>query len=94
MNKRTLKMKPYFLTGVTGNLCLNNFGGIVIKINECGDGLQYQYNFGDKNPSEIFNVEIEYEINEEEGEGEYEACFHTFNNNTIFFLSEFMRSDY
>jgi hypothetical protein len=73
-------------------LTLSNFGGMEIEINDSGDGLRWRFNY-DGELSEPVEAEIEYEVNpENEGEEESNACFRI--NDTLYFLDEFMRTDY
>jgi hypothetical protein len=79
-----------------GGLVLNNFGGIQIELSSCGESVRYRYNYGDDNSiSEIFEAEIEYFCNGEEDE-QYCAAFRAGkgDNESIYFLDEFIRIDH
>jgi len=84
------------LKGNTASLCLNNWGGIVIQIDDNGDYVRYQYQWGDENNSEIEESEIEYyEDNDnatgyaEDEDGLLQAGFMI--GDQVYFLGEFMR---
>jgi len=81
------------LTGNTASLCLSNFGGIQIKVNDSGDGVQYKY-YDDP----IKEAEIEY-LEDTENKTGYaddeliQPAFKT-GSGQIYFIGEFMRDNY
>lgn len=86
------------LTGNVGVLTLTNFHSLVIKVNESGDGVQYQWQGGEQEQP-IYEAEIEYiEDTEnitgyaEDEDGLLQAAFKT-EAGEIFFLGQFMRCD-
>jgi hypothetical protein len=97
--KRNLKMKPHLLEGRIGLLSMNNWGGLVIKIDDSCESLKYQWQYGNKTPDTIYNAEIDYFEDTEnvtgyadEEEGLYQAGF-VMENGDTYFLGEFMRVD-
>ena len=79
----------------SATLTLCNMGGITILVNDSGDGVQYQYNYGD---SEIKEAEIEYIEDTdnrtgyaEDEDGLYQAAFTT-DTGRVYFLGEFMHN--
>lgn len=69
----------------TGFLCLSNSFGLVIKVNDSGDGVLYQYT----DQAEAMEAEIQYKtigVNDDS-----EATFVTAGG-SLYFLSDFIRS--
>jgi hypothetical protein len=82
------------LTGNVGILTLTNSFSLIIKVNNSGDGVQYQYS-GDN--EEIHEAEIEYLEDTEnitgyadDEDGLLQAGFKT-EEGAIYFLGQFMR---
>ena len=82
------------LTGNCGVKGLSNSHSIVIKIDNCGDYLQYQYS-DESEASE--DIEIEWIEDTEnttgyadDGESLYQAGFRT-SEGVVYFIGEFMR---
>jgi len=83
------------LTGNTASLCLSNFGGIQIKVNDSGDSVQYKY-YNDP----IKEAEIEYLEDSEnrtgyadDEENKFQPAFRT-DAGQVYFIGEFMRNNF
>lgn len=87
------------LTGKTATLGLTNTSSLTIKINDSGDGLEYQYNYSEE-IQPIEGSEIEYTEDTENVTGygdDEENCFQpsfTTSTGVVFFIGEFMRDNY
>lgn len=86
------------LTENTATLGLTNSSSLTIKICDSGDGLEYQYNYGDTiQPIEESETEYIEDTENVTGYGDdKENCFQpsfTTSTGIVYFIGEFMRDN-